>query len=162
MTPLFRTALFGGAGAALASLAAISFLARREGHAAVRPINATSHVLWGPRDATRDEIDVAHSLSGALINIGSAFFWGSLYAIALAGGRKPPGGGKLVGGAFLTSALAALADYGLMPRRLRPGWELAIAPGSVAMAFAAMGVGLAAGGFAARAAGAPHRCRRAT
>lgn len=49
-----------------------------------------------------------------------------------------------------TSILAAVMDYGLVPRRLSPGWELALTRKSMAGAFAAMAVDLAAGAFAAR------------
>lgn len=144
-----RTAVYSGAGAALASLAAIALLSRLEGRSAARPINATSHVLWGDEDAPREEIDVAHTLPGLLINIGSAFFWGTVFAYV-----SPPPARQTAAGmitrAFGTSLFAAVLDYGLVPRRLRPGWELALRARSVALALAAMGAGLGAGGLAAR------------
>ncbi|MFU0504879.1 hypothetical protein [Pseudaminobacter sp. NGMCC 1.201702] len=144
-----RTALYSGAGAAFAALTAVALLSRLEGHSAARPINATSHVIWGPEDAPREEIDVARTLPGLLINIGAAFFWGSVFALATPPASKPTVTG-VIGRAFGTSLLAATVDYGLVPRRLRPGWELALPARSVALALAAMGVGLAAGGLMAR------------
>lgn len=143
-----RSALYSGAGAALASLAAIALLSRLEGHAAVRPVNATSHVIHGPEDAPREDMDLRHTLPGLLINIASAFFWGAVFAgIMPAGAARSPK--AILGRAFMTSLLAGAIDYGLVPRRLRPGWELALKARSVALALAAMGAGLAAGGLAA-------------
>ena len=144
-----RTALYSGAGAAFAALAAVALLSRLEGHSATRPINATSHIIWGPKDAPREESDVAHTLPGLLINIGSAFFWGSVFALATPPASKQTVKG-VIGRAFGTSLLAAALDYQLVPRRLRPGWELALPARSVALALAAMGLGLAAGGLVAR------------
>lgn len=141
-----RTALYSGAGAALASLAAIATLSKLEGHSAVRPINATSHVLWGDEDAPRERTDMVHTVPGALINVGSAFFWGTIFAFV-----SPPAAKQtatsMITRAFGTSLFATALDYGLVPRRLRPGWELALRARSVALALGAMGAGLAAGGL---------------
>jgi hypothetical protein len=48
------------------------------------------------------------------------------------------------------SAVAGVVDYGIVPRRLTPGWELALPPKSVAAVLAAMALGLAAGGILAQ------------
>lgn len=76
-----RTTLYSGAGAAIAALAVVALLSRREGHSAIRPINATSHVLWGADAATVDKIDGKHTFPGLAINIGSAFFWGAVFTV---------------------------------------------------------------------------------
>lgn len=148
-----RTTFYSGAGATLASLAAIAILSRREGHAAVRPVNTTSHVIWGPEDAPRERVDARHTLPGLAINVSSAFFWAAVFASGTPARARSTRG--LIGRAFLTSTAAAVMDYGLVPRRLRPGWELALRPRSVAIALAAMGAGLAVGGIAARSLAAP-------
>ncbi len=146
-----RIALYGGAGAAIASLGAIMLLSRREGHGAARPVNATSHIIYGPQDAPRDNIDAPHTVPGLLINVGSAFFWGGVFACMVPAKPSPH---AIVGRAYLTALVAGVVDYGLVPRRLRPGWELALKPRSVMLALAAMGAGLAVGGLAARSADA--------
>ena len=144
-----RTALYSGAGAALASLMTIALLSRLEGHSAVKPVNATSHVIHGPEDAARDEVDVTHTVPGLTINVASAFFWGGVYAFAMPADtmRSPR---AIIGRAFATSIVAGVVDYGLVPRRLRPGWELALKARSVVLGLGALGSGLAAGGLAAR------------
>lgn len=149
-----RTAAYSGTGAALAVLATLALLSRREGHAAVRPLNATSRVAFGARRAVRDDVDLRHTGTGVAINVGAAFFWGAVYSLMTRPGPRQSAV-RLVGRAFATSLLAAIVDYGLVPRRLRPGWELALRGRSVALALGAMGAGLAGGGLAA------NRTRRA-
>jgi hypothetical protein len=150
-----RIALYSGTGAAVAALAAIALLSRLEGHSAARPINATSHVLWGPHDALAEEADAARTVPGLLVNVGAAFFWGAVFAFFTPPASKLTSK-TIIGRAFGTSLLAAVVDYGLVPRRLRPGWELALRAPSVALALAAMGAGLAAGGLTARRGNSPH------
>lgn len=158
MSPL-RTVLYSGTGAALFSLGAIALLSKLEGRQAYRPINATSHVLWGPKEATRDGIDARRTLPGLVINIGAAFFWATAFTLAIPR-RSRPADSTVIGTAFMTSLVAAIVDYGLVPKRLRPGWELALKPPSVAIALAAMGAGLAAGGLASRHVEPLHEDRR--
>jgi hypothetical protein len=151
-----RIALYSGTGAALAALTAIALLSRMEGHSAARPINATSHVLWGPHDALAEEADVARTVPGLLVNVGAAFFWGLVFAFFTSPASKLTSK-RIVGRAFGTSLLAAVVDYGLVPQRLRPGWEFALRARSVVLALAAMGAGLAAGGLTALRESLPHR-----
>lgn len=151
-----RTALFSGTGAALAAMTAITVLSRIEGKGAARPVNATSHVLWGPKEAARDEIDLAHTGAGLGINVGSAFFWGAVFALAAPRPASTPRR-SLIARAFGTTLLAAVVDYAVVPKRLRPGWELVLRARSVAAALAAMGTGLAAGGLVAREMDTPQK-----
>lgn len=144
-----RTALYSGTGATLAALAATVLLSRLEGHSPIRAINATSHIIWGPDDAPHDDASLSRTVPGLLINVGSAFFWGAIFTLMTSPVAKHSVGG-VVGRAFGTSLLAGVVDYGIVPRRLRPGWELALRPRFVVLALAAMGAGLAAGGLAAR------------
>ncbi len=85
------------------------------------------------------------AVPGLVVNVGAAFFWGAVFAFFTSPASKMTSKG-IIGRAFGTSLVAAAVDYGLVPRRLRPGWELALRPRSVALALAAMGAGLAAGG----------------
>jgi hypothetical protein len=78
------------------------------------------------------------------INTGAALFWGSIGAYVISRLRPAGPGGRLLAGAS-TAALAGLVDYGLVPRRLTPGWERVLPATDVAIALAAMGAGIAAG-----------------
>jgi hypothetical protein len=72
----------------------------------------------------------------------SALFWAVPYALWLR--RKPgPAPGDIVAGAAATAAIAAAVDYLAMPRRLTPGWELALDRAGIVATFAGLGFGLA-------------------
>lgn len=146
---LFRYILCCGAGAAIASSAAVMISARLEGRSPLAPVNATSHWLWGDEAGDHDKADVRHTAVGAATNVGAAFFWGSLFGAFLSS-RPPRKPAALLRDASVVGALASLVDYGLVPKRLTPGWELALSKRSVATAMAAMALGLAGGGWAAQ------------
>ncbi|HLS69319.1 MAG TPA: hypothetical protein VK035_08245 [Kiloniellales bacterium] len=149
---LLRYALFCGAGAALASSAATMISARLEGRSHWAPVNATSHWLWGGEAGTHDEADLPHTAVGGATNIGASFFWGGLFGAFLSS-RPPRTPAGMLRDASVVGALAGLVDYGLVPKRLTPGWELALSKRSVVITMAAMSVGLAGGGLAAQKAG---------
>jgi hypothetical protein len=146
---LLRTFLLAGAGASLTSIAAITLAARREGVPMVQPVNASSHVFWGAQAGAVDRVDVRHSATGAAINVGAGFFWGGVMAL-LNARRARSDTAATMADAATVAALATTLDYGLLPRRLSPGWELALSRRSVAVSMVAMAVGLAAGTALAR------------
>ncbi len=149
MDRLLRYSLFAGLGAAVASTAAIMILARAERKPVWRPINATSHWLWGDEAGLREEADWAHTAPGLLTNHAAALFWGSIFGAFLAT-RPPRQPMQMLRDASAVGLLATIVDYGLVPRRLTPGWELALSRGSVAASLGAMSLGLWAGGMVAR------------
>ena len=134
----------------MASLAAITISARVEQKSPWRPINATSHWLWDEEEAADFEgADMPHTVVGGATNLLAAGFWGSLFGAYLHT-RKRASAAKVVRDAGLFGAAAGLLDYGILPRRLRPGWELALSGRSVVISMAAMALGLACGGLAAK------------
>lgn len=136
--------------AAATTTAAVAALGRRDTGSALAPLNATSHVLWGPRAAAVERVTLNHTLPGVLINAGAAGFW-ALMMRGLFGGRRwaqSRSGALAAGGA--TAGLAYLVDYHLVPRRLTPGWELRLSPRSLGLAFAALALGLGVGAALAR------------
>lgn len=77
-------------------------------------------------------------------------FWGALFGLHLS--RHPQHDrATILREAALMGLVASVVDYGLIPRRLSPGWELALSPRSAALGMAAMALGLGLGGLAARA-----------
>lgn len=141
--------LGAGTGAALASAAVAAAVARAEGKGALQPLNATSHWLHGPEAGRVRGVDAAHSGVGIGTHVLSALFWAVPYAIWL--DRKPERSeAEIVAGAAVTATVAAVVDYLAMPRRLTPGWELAIGRPGVAATFVGLGLGLAGGALAAR------------
>lgn len=145
-----RHAAWCGLGAGLASQAMVMAAAVAEGESPVRPINATSHWLWGPEAGRQRRLDLKHTGVGALTNQGAALFWGALFGLHLS--RHPHHDtATILREAALMGLVASVVDYGLIPRRLTPGWELALSRRSVALGMAAMALGLGLGGLAARA-----------
>jgi len=146
---LLRDILLTGAGAALASAAVAASVAKAEGKGALQPLNATSHWLHGQAAGRVRRLDGSHSGVGIATHVLSALFWGVPYALWLrsAPDRSP---GEIVGGAAATALVAAAVDYGAMPRRLSPGWELALDRPGIAATFVGLGLGLAGGALVAR------------
>jgi hypothetical protein len=145
----YRYMILCGAGAALASLAAVSLLARVERKPAAAPISASSHWLWGDAEARRAEVDLAHVGTGTATNIAAGLFWGALFGAHLHRSRLEPA--EILRDGVVLGAVAGLLDYGLLPRRLSPGWELVLSGRSVVLSMAAMAGGAVAGGLLARA-----------
>lgn len=139
--------LAAAVGAGLGSAFAAAAVARSAGKGALQPLNATSHWLHGPEAGRVRGVDATHSGVGIATHALSALFWAVPYALWL--GRKPVrSDAGIVGGAAVTTLVAAAVDYLVMPRRLTPGWELAIGRTGTALTFAGLGLGLAAGALA--------------
>ena len=134
--------------ASAATAAALMLLGHRERRGALAPLNATSHWLHGNRGAAPRHADLAHTGVGFVTHHLATAFW-SLVLEKFLGSRKRPLSQLALAGT-LTATLAAAFDYIVIPRRLSPGWELALTRKSMASAFMAMAAGLALGAAAAR------------
>lgn len=146
----FRYILFCGAGAALGSVGAIMALAKAEGKPALGPVNASSHWLWGDEAGQHSQADFRHTGMGGATNIGAGLMWGGLFGAYLQ--RRSPSATDIVRDGAVLGAIASLLDYGLLPRRLSPGWEQVLSSRSVVLAMASMALGAVSGGLAALAA----------
>jgi hypothetical protein len=147
---LLLSAMTTGTVANLAATGTLGLLARLEGQDPLQPINATSHWLHGPQAGRTRRVDLEHTGVGYATNHAAAVFWALPFTWWLA--RHPRrSGAEIAAGAAATAAVAAVVDYGLVPRRLTPGWEHAVSSRSVATAFGALALGLAAGALVDRA-----------
>lgn len=149
VAPIALRAAAIGTIASLSVFGALGVLARREGRSAVAPINATSHVFHGARAGRVDETDISHTGVGSVINHGAAVFWALPFTWWLSQRRNRPAS-HIALGAAATATLAGAVDYGLVPRRLSPGWEHALPPRGVATTFGFLALGLALGALATR------------
>lgn len=138
---IFALPVAGGLAAILSAAALGAFSIFRD-QPPWMPLNATSHVLHGPAAAEVIDVTWSHTALGAIIHIGSAFFWAAI-AIALFRAVGSAGRGAAWVAGLGTAALAAAVDYGLMPSRLTPGWELVLPSFGVIAGFVALGVGIA-------------------
>jgi hypothetical protein len=146
--PLAR-AVVSGSLAGAAATAAVALCGVRETGSGAAPINATSHVLWGDEAGAARGVDVKHTLPGLLINVGAGVFWALVHELWL---ERLPRRDRVTAAATgaAVAGVAYVVDYHLLPRRLTPGWELRLPPRSVALGFAALGLGLCVAGLVGR------------
>jgi len=146
--PKLQQALLSGTLAAAAVTLAASFAARRATRSSAAALNATSHIVWGERAARQDACSLKYTATGFLANYGASVFWGLFYE-ALGRGKRRSRARALMDGA-LVSAAAYVTDYHLVPRRLRPGFELRLPRAALALVYAALALGLSARDLASR------------
>ncbi len=135
-----REVLWSGTTAAIASTAAAAVAARMEGQAAVAPINAVSHVLWGDAAASHDEVSGRYTLTGLATNHGACLFWAACYHAGRPAFPAVPWGAAACSAAVTATAYAV--DYHVVPRRLTPGYELRLPPRGLALIYAAIALAL--------------------
>jgi hypothetical protein len=128
-----------GTAVAFATSAALSLLARLEGRSAIQPVNSTSHWYWGDAAGRSRRIDAPHTVVGFVTHHGASLFWACAYELL----RRHPHKRPAAGDAAAVTALAAVVDYAVVPKRLRPGWEKVVSPRAIGVAYVAMAVALA-------------------
>lgn len=128
---------------------ALGLMSTMRGRPPWASITATSHVLHGPAAGRFDGFDLSHTVLGGAIHITSCFFWAAVAVVSL---RLVTRGSTSIAwtAGLLTAGVAAFVDYGLMPVRLRPGWELVLPVQDVVLSFVAMAIGIAIGLAATR------------
>jgi hypothetical protein len=144
--------------ASATSAVALMLLSAGEGRGALRPIHASGHWLHGRKAGRKSQPDLAHTAVGFGTHHLATMFWSFLMEQWLGPKRRTLPEMALTGAS--TAIVAAVVDYAVMPRRLSPGWELALTRKSMAGAFAAMAAGLAAGALASRQLPAQKKRRR--
>lgn len=137
-------AAISGTVASVSTTAALAVLAKMEGKGALQPVNSTSHWLHGEEAGRVRRADAAHTLVGYGTHHASAVFWAVPFEAWLHA-RPPETPLGVLRNASVVAAFAAAVDYGIMPKRLTPGWEIALSRRSLAATFVAMALGLAAG-----------------
>jgi hypothetical protein len=137
-----QDALVAGSIVCAATAATAALRGLSDSGSAVAPINATTHVVYGPEAGEVDTPDFKHTLLGIAINAGASVFWATVYERLLGrAGSRGNVGIPLLGGAAV-GALAYLVDYHVVPKRLTPGWEERVSGRSLAMIFGAMALSL--------------------
>jgi hypothetical protein len=142
----------------LATAAVASLAGKRENGSYAAPLNATSHIIWGDKAAKQDQASVKYTLTGFLLNHGSAIFWASFYEKLGTGhgnGRREgrvsspsaTGMSQVMSSLCRAAAVAAAAyviDYHAIPKRFTPGFEKRLSGKSMAVIFSTLAAGLAA------------------
>ncbi|MCE2564130.1 hypothetical protein [Komagataeibacter sp. FNDCF1] len=117
-------------------------LGRRQTGAYGPGMNCTAHWLYGDGAAHVDRAGGRVTLVGLATNAAATLFWSWLYDRAL--GRQPGLMRRLVVTAAL-GPVAYMVDYKATPKRFTPGWELVMAPRSMALVYLSMVIGMALG-----------------
>lgn len=138
------SAILSGTCASIASAAALGIAALLEGKAAIRPINATSHWLEGPSAGSYEGIDAAHTGIGYLTNHAASIFW-AIFFEGWRARRRPVRAVPMLEEAAVMTVIAAAVDYGATPKRFTPGWEFVLSKKGMAIGYAGLALGLAAG-----------------
>ena len=141
MSTLSRAVTSGSIAAATSSLALVT-LATGAGKPAPQPLNATSHWLHGAGAAKVRELDLAHTGVGYATHHAATIFWAAFFE-GWAGARPATGKGEVVARALAVSALAAVVDYTITPKRFTPGWEYVLSKRAMGVAYVAMAAGFA-------------------
>ncbi|MEP6690737.1 MAG: hypothetical protein ABJD07_06235 [Gemmatimonadaceae bacterium] len=132
--------IVAGAVAAAATGGALIGFGRARG-SAFRPLNAIAHAVLGSRAFLFDAFDPLVTTLGVVVHLVSLLLWGLLFAALVQRLR-----GWALAAAGLLFAWAAYAiDYGLVPERLRPGFETALLPREIGVVYVVLALSLAAG-----------------
>ena len=102
--------------------------------------NATSHWLWGEPSMYRHRTDLRHTAAGYAIHHASSLFWATFHEAGIQRTRLPAW--QL---APVVSAMAMVVDYGVVPRRLTPGYDRHMSRAGLASVYAAFAGGLVLG-----------------
>ena len=131
-----------------------------EGQSRWKPINAISHIVWGPLAAARTGFTWRYTGLGLLLNGAACGFWAVVYQAGRRSFEKPDSVRVLAGASLAVSAMAYLTDYYMVPSRFSPGFELTLTRRSFPWLYGALAAGLFASGLIARhrpAGGNPRR-----
>jgi len=140
--PSWRETVAAGGASSLAVAATAAWRAGVEGQPAWQPINAVSHIAWGPCAAEEQRLSARYTGLGLLLNGAACVFWAWLYRRWRRSERGPVSPLRLAGRGVTISALAYVTDYYLVPRRLTPGFELSLSRRSFHWLYSALAAGL--------------------
>jgi hypothetical protein len=88
--------------------------------AALQPLNAIAHMLFGTRAFLMEGFHPGITAAGLFLHVLSVVIWGVLFAMVTARLRD---WWPLLGASALFAGAVWLVDYRIVPARLRPGFE---------------------------------------
>ncbi len=141
-SPIVRRALVSGALGSIFSTAALVACGRLENSSGAGPVNGPSEWIWGRRAAHRRDVSTRHTVLGYLVHHVASCGWATMFERWVST-RRSPAAGEVLAKAAATAALAAIVDYRVAPKRLRPGFEVQLSKPSLVLVYAAFAAGLA-------------------
>jgi hypothetical protein len=139
MQHLFARTLILGAAVTVATTVVLAASAAVQGRSIAQPLNATAHWLYGPRSARIRYADLRHTFAAMVTHYGAAALWALVFELSK--GHMP--GRRSLAPAAWTSLLAAVVDYGVVPKRPTPGLELVLPKRPIVLVYGVMAVTLA-------------------
>lgn len=136
---LARTFILGAA-VTVATTVVLAASAAKRGRSVAQPLNATAHWIYGPSSGAVRVTDVRHTLAGMVTHYGASLLWALVFELW----RRRWSHRSALVPAAATSFLAAVVDYGVVPKRLTPGWELVLPKRPIALVYGVMAATLAA------------------
>lgn len=127
-----------GVTAAAAVTGVLLGLGRAHG-AAFRPLNAAAHVFIGSRALYFERFNFPVTLLGLLLLVVALLVWGTLFALVAGRAR----GTRLFLIATGFALLIYIVNTGLLPARIRPGFELTLSAAELAAVYVALALALA-------------------
>ncbi|MCW7539804.1 hypothetical protein OOT46_18375 [Aquabacterium sp. A7-Y] len=149
-TAAVKDAVVSGGAASITSAALLALRGRKETGSAVAPLNATSHIIHGDEALNVDRPTVRHTATGAALHAASGIFWGVLFEKLLGREREPRSAAAVARNAIKATAVAAVVDLVVVPRRLTPGFERRLSGKSLWMVYGGLAVGMAMGAWLMR------------
>lgn len=142
-----RTAVTGTVTSAL-SLVCLLLVSRQQTGSAAAALNGSSQIVHGDEALRARHASLRHTLPALAVHHLSSHWWAAVQEHPWLRRRLPHAGVR----ALLVTASAAILDYGLLPRRLSPGYEGQLSGSGMLAVFAAIAAGLALGSVVAPAA----------
>lgn len=146
---LLADTLITGVIADAAALPVVALLGARDSGSAIGPLHAATQVV-SPQAGKLQQASLRYTPLGLGINIGAGLWWALVLQLLFGRMTRRGGAGNAMLAGAATAALAYIADYKLLPRRLTPGWEHHMSWRSVSISLATLGLGLGAGAYVAR------------
>ena len=143
-----RSLLLTGGAAAASTTAALVALGRRHAVSTWAPLDAVSHIAWGDNAYVEKDLDVKHTVVGAVLNAGAALSWAAVNHWLFS---RRPTVANAIASAVATSAVAAIVDFVVVPARLTPGFEWKLPSRTLKYVYGALALSLLAGNLVARA-----------
>lgn len=134
MHSLLARSLLSGSAVTIATAGVLAALGYVEGRHPVRTTNATSHWFHGDDAARAHAFDLRHTATGFATHFAASTFWAAIFQMLQ---RLTPTRPVAVD-ALGVSALAAVVDYAIVPKRLTPGWEKVVTPMYIAITYGVM------------------------
>lgn len=142
--------LVAGSLASVLSMVGLALASRRQTGSAAAAINAVSHWVWGDESFYRNRTTLTYTAVGYATHHAASVFWGTLYAVAAHDRPALQTSTGVALGALATSAVAAVVDYQVVPKRFTPGFEHRLSTGALVGIYALLALGLGAGALAMR------------